>query len=226
MADLFRLDIRTENSEQAVAVTGLLAIWLAAGWEELDAGPNILIFRIYAERKDFLEQLQRQLKLAPPGVKCEIAEIKKQDWTASWQEFFTPVKCGKRFVALPPWLSREDFGKRIKIIIEPASAFGTGHHATTALCLTALSELLDEGAIREGQTFLDLGCGSGILGIGAALSGLSGIGVDNDVLAVENALRNRAMNSAASLRLHCGSLEQAAGKHYDLIMANTCRNRL
>lgn len=220
MAELHRLDILAKDENEIAAVTGLLAVWLAAGWEEIAQSDGGLVFRTHAENREFLENLARQLKLAAPGVGCVFSDIQERNWGEAWREFFTPVECGDRFVALPPWLANANFGDRIKIIIEPASAFGTGHHATTALCLTALSDLLDAGACKAGQSFLDLGCGSGILGIGAALSGMHGLGLDNDILAIENALQNRALNGAEDLELQCGSLELATGRRFGLVMAN------
>lgn len=218
MPDLHRLDIRTHGNAPAVML--ILAQSLAAGWEEQDLPEGGTLFRAHAERKDFLENLREEIQAAVTDAEFEFEVIEEQDWMNSWRDFFTPVQCGSRFVVLPPWLADEDYGKLAKIIIDPASAFGTGHHESTCLCLGALSGLLDDGILSKGQTFLDLGCGSGVLGLAACLSGLVGLGVDTDILAMENARKNRELNKVDRLDLACGSLEKAQPLSCDLVMAN------
>lgn len=113
-----------------------------------------------------------------------------------------------------------DFPGRTPVLIEPKSAFGTGHHATTALCLGVVSDLLDQGRIASGQTFLDLGTGSGVLGIACCKSGLSGLGLDIDPLAVDNALENRELNQVRGFDAALGGIEAAVGHSFDLVLAN------
>ena len=218
MGKLFRLDIGAKAETDIIA--GLLSGEVSGGWEELAVDGGKTIFRIHAERPEFLERLRDRIAVFVPDAEFEFSELPEQNWVDSWKEFFTPVECGKRFVVLPPWLAGADFGKRIKILIEPASAFGTGHHASSALCLGALDTLLESGKLEKGQKFLDLGCGSGILGLAAALTGLNGMGIDNDILAIDNAQKNRRLNGVENLELFCGSVEKARSGAYDLIMAN------
>ena len=108
------------------------------------------------------------------------------------------------------------------ILIEPKSAFGTGHHATTALCLRVVSDLLEAGRLQQGQHFLDLGTGSGVLGIGCCKFGLTGEGLDIDPLAVDNAVENRALNAIApeNFTVAEGSIDAVTGKQFDLVLAN------
>ena len=99
-------------------------------------------------------------------------------------------------------------------------AFGTGHHATTALCLECISALHGGGRLGEQTRFLDLGTGSGILGIGCAKLGASGMGIDNDPVALENAEENVRINGVEDkVRLVLGSIDQAEGP-FDLVVAN------
>ena len=186
----------------------------ANGW--LDEGGRIyLVFSI--------EKIAAALDRSPMIVKTALSELEETDWLAAWRQFFTPVCCGNHFVVLPPWLAdTQDFPGRTPILIEPKSAFGTGHHATTALCLRVVSDLLEAGRLQQGQHFLDLGTGSGVLGIGCCKFGLTGEGLDIDPLAVDNAVENRALNAIApeNFTVAEGSIGAVAGKQFDLVLAN------
>ena len=165
----------------------------------------------------------RDRKQTVPAAESALSELEETDWLAAWRQFFTPVCCGNHFVVLPPWLAdTQDFPGRTPILIEPKSAFGTGHHATTALCLRVVSDLLEAGRLQEGQHFLDLGTGSGVLGIGCCKFGLTGEGLDIDPLAVDNAVENRALNAIApeNFTVAEDSIGAVTGKQFDLVLAN------
>lgn len=197
-------------------ITGLLTLEVNFGWQEQSLANGDCVWQVHCENRDFLESLAKKIGEISRESECELREVENRDWTSAWREFFTPVKAGN-FVVLPPWL--EDGGKN-EIVIEPKSAFGTGHHETTVLCLKALSNLLDEGTIKEGQTFLDLGCGTGVLGIACDKSGLVGLGLDIDPLAVENAEENILLNKIHNFKISQGSICDVAGQKFDLILAN------
>lgn len=221
-AALFRLEIVAEE-EDFDRVSGLLALGAPFGWEEESVAGGETHFVIHCESGDHLRRLRDEILTAAPQAVATLQAVERQDWLAAWRQFFTPVTCGSRFVVLPPWLAGEErYPGRIPILIEPKSAFGTGHHATTALCLRVLSDLLDAGRVGAGQSFLDLGTGSGILGIGCAKSGLMGLGLDIDPLAVDNARENRALNGVpeAAFEIAEGSVAEAAGRSFDLVLAN------
>ena len=176
---------------------------------------------MHCEQEDFLQKFRESVSRAAPETRCTLEALEAQDWLSAWRQFFTPVCCGSRFVVLPPWLAESpDFPGRTPVLIEPKSAFGTGHHATTALCLGVVSDLLDQGRIASGQTFLDLGTGSGVLGIACCKSGLSGLGLDIDPLAVDNALENRELNQVRGFDAALGGIEAAVGRSFDLVLAN------
>lgn len=220
MDTLFRLDILAEEADFDL-LAGHLALHAVYGWEEESLPTGQMLFRLHCEQEDWLVQLQNTLRAVAPAARYVLERVEAQDWLAAWRQFFTPVPCGSRFVVLPPWLAdTKDFPGRTPILIEPKSAFGTGHHATTALCLSVVSELLDSGRIRAGQSFLDLGTGSGVLGIGCCKSGLHGLGLDIDPLAVDNAVENRALNKVEGFELATGSVDGAAGRCFDLVLAN------
>ena len=222
MKTIHRLEIVVAESDYDCA-TGLLALEVPFGWEEQSLPTGETRFRVHCEQKDFLERLQLLLKQTVPAAESALSEQEETDWLAAWRQFFTPVCCGNHFVVLPPWLAdTPDFPGRTPILIEPKSAFGTGHHATTALCLRVVSDLLEAGRLQQGQHFLDLGTGSGVLGIGCCKFGLTGEGLDIDTLAVDNALENRALNAIApeSFTVAEGSIGAVAGKQFDLVLAN------
>lgn len=222
MKTIHRLEIVVAESDYDCA-TGLLALEVPFGWEEQSLPTGETRFRVHCEQKDFLERLQQLLKQTVPAAESALSELEETDWLAAWRQFFTPVCCGNHFVVLPPWLADpQDFPGRTPILIEPKSAFGTGHHATTALCLRVVSDLLEAGRLQQGQHFLDLGTGSGVLGIGCCKFGLTGEGLDIDPLAVDNAVENRALNAITpeNFTVAEGSIGAVAGKQFDLVLAN------
>lgn len=140
--------------------------------------------------------------------------IHDQDWLAEWKKYWKPVEIG-RFIIAAPWHEVEDDGGLI-VRIEPNMAFGTGTHETTQLCLAAIDE-----HYKAGQSFLDVGTGTGILAIAAAMiSDGSGriAGIDIDPEAVEIARTNAELNGV-DIELSAGSVEVADGS-FDVVCAN------
>lgn len=218
--DLVRLDILADE-EQYDTVTGLLVRIVSYGWEEDSLPTGETRFRVHCDNAIVRENLLSALRAWLPGLEVEESAVPRQDWTVAWREFFTPVRAG-RFLVLPPWLVDSTPAEgRQAIVIEPKSAFGTGHHNTTVLCLEAITGLLDSGRLAAGQRFFDVGTGSGILGIACCLNGLSGLGSDIDPVAVDNALENVAINKVAdAFRILPGSAEAGEGEAFDLVIAN------
>lgn len=210
----------TTAAGQCDLVQGQLSLAVNFGWEEQALVEGGTIFAIYNENRDFLANLAKVIIDQCPGAEAELRAVDNKDWTSAWREFFTPVECGSRFVILPPWLAHFEHSTRKQVIIEPKTAFGTGHHASTRLCLAALSDLLDAGKVKRNGWFLDLGCGTGVLGIAACKAGMDGTGLDIDPLAIANARENRELNEATRLELLKGGLEKVRKEKFDLIMAN------
>lgn len=157
-------------------------------------------------------------------LEAELSSIREEDWANNWKQYFKPLKIGEKLVIKPSWESLEDEGERIILEIDPASSFGTGQHHTTRLCL----ELLEK-SLNKGDELLDMGCGSGILSIGAMLLGAeSAVAVDIEenaaATAMENALKNNI--SPESYRTYYGNiltddkLADEIDKKYDIITAN------
>ena len=119
--------------------------------------------------------------------------IEEEDWSSSWKQYWQPQMVGDRFLINPAWLPLPKKSDRLIIRLDPGVAFGTGTHATTQLCLEALEMRLDGTA--ESVRLADIGCGSGILSVGAVLLGATQVyAVDIDPLAVETTRISTQMN--------------------------------
>ena len=123
----------------------------------------------------------------------EYFELKREDWAEVWKQFFPVLKLSEHLIVKPTWREYETRPGDCVIEIDPGMSFGTGQHATTAFCLRML-----EKHAGEGGSFLDAGCGSGILAIGAAKLGYAPVRAfdfDPDAVAVAN--ENFALNGLA-----------------------------
>lgn len=159
-------------------------------------------------------------RLSAEGIsfKIETDGCSEEDWADKWKAFFKPTPVGERLFVRPVWIDDYDSGDRVVLNIEPGAAFGTGTHETTRLCLETLDKI-----VKEGDTVLDIGCGSGILAIASMLLGASeGFGVDIDPLAVKTAAENGKMNGLdePELQFVCGDLADKVTKKYDVVVAN------
>jgi ribosomal protein L11 methyltransferase len=124
------------------------------------------------------------------AIEVVCRDLVEDNWEIAWRQFFKPRRIGKRFVVRPTWEEFESGPGDLVIVLDPGQAFGTGDHPTTRLCL----ELM-EGIEIEGRHVLDIGCGSGILSVGACLLGAKHVlGIDIDPIAVEVAKENRELN--------------------------------
>ena len=148
----------------------------------------------------------------------ELDEVAEQDWVRLTQSQFDPIRVNERLWIVPSWHAAPDAGA-INLVLDPGLAFGTGSHPTTFLCLQWLTETL-----HGGETLLDYGCGSGILGIAAAkLGARSVLGVDIDDNAL-TAARNNAASNGVTLDLR-HSKEQL-DEVFDIVVANILTNPL
>ena len=208
-------------------VTGLLYMHTPWGWQDDGLKDGQRRLTVHFDRPEQSAETEAALVAACPGLTVETVSVDNADWTSAWKKYFTPIPIGSRFVVLPSWLKDEQWEAQ-PILIEPKMAFGTGHHQTTALCLGALDRLATEGVLGAGKSFLDLGTGSGILGIAAAKLGLCGLGYDIDPVAIDNARENAALNQVeAQLELGVGSIDAIPQeRRFDCILANILANPL
>jgi len=147
--------------------------------------------------------------------------IKDENWMAAWKEHYKPIPIGKKLLVLPAWLESE-YPDRIAVRIDPSMAFGTGTHPTTRLCMQAI-----ETYLKPGQNVIDVGCGSGILSIAAALLGSGEIlAVDIDNASVVSTKENATANGVLEkIETGLGSVTEVKNglfsrKHAPLVVAN------
>lgn len=147
------------------------------------------------------------------AIKMEYKMVEKEniDWIKTYQDSIEPIEAGK-FYIFPSWYEpKEDF---INIKIDPALAFGSGHHATTFSCLEAISDY-----VVAGLSVIDVGCGSGILGLACKKLGANVELCDTDPLSVESCKENFELNEENYNKLWEGSIDKAKAT-YDIVIAN------
>ena len=187
---------------------------LPVGYEEIENG-----FIVRSEEsletvswgvEQFCEALS---KATGEQVECELdlSKEKNEDWIAKYQQSITPVEIDKFYIH-PTWEKEKE--NYINIAIDPALAFGTGHHPTTATCLKAIATY-----VQQGDEVIDVGCGSGILSIAAMKLGAVVDGCDTDGVSVQNAIQNAVLNDVSFHNIWEGSIQQAE-KKYDIVIAN------
>jgi len=128
-----------------------------------------------------------------PSLKTEI--ISDPNWGEEWKKYFKPVRVSNNIIVKPTWERYSPSSRDIVIEIDPGMAFGTGQHASTRMCIQAVEDIILKNRLIKNWKVLDVGCGTGILGITAAKLGAQDvIGVDTDKKAVEIARENAAIN--------------------------------
>lgn len=149
--------------------------------------------------------------------------VEDSDWENNWREYYKPIDVGEKLVVVPEWEEAPQDG-RLPLRLDPGLIFGTGSHATTRMCLAALEKFS-----KPGVRVLDLGCGSGILGIGALILGCdSCLGVDIDPKAPDVVMSNAALNGIGADKMTAwagdiiadASLRARIGGGYQLVLAN------
>jgi ribosomal protein L11 methyltransferase len=145
----------------------------------------------------------------------------EEDWLEQWKRDFKPLRVGKHLVVTPTWEDvQRGQGDRV-IRIDPGQAFGTGHHETTRLCLEWLESWAETEGGGSSKSLLDVGTGSGILAIAAALLGFDRIlALDNDPQAIHVARENLVLNGVTDrIELRAGDVD-AVESRYEVVLAN------
>jgi len=160
--------------------------------------------------EQFCEALQKALN-ETIEIECTQTEQKNNDWVEEYQNSILPLSIDKFYIH-PTWC--EPNPELINIEIDPALAFGTGHHPTTASSIRAIGKY-----VKSGDEFLDVGCGSGILSIAAMKLGAKVDACDTDPVSVENSILNAKLNEEKFNKIWKGS-SSAVDKKYDMVVAN------
>ncbi|NCB50471.1 MAG: 50S ribosomal protein L11 methyltransferase [Clostridia bacterium] len=158
------------------------------------------------------------------GIEPETDIVDDADWQDNWKQYYKPVEVGETLLILPQWEPIPPESDKRLLRLDPGLAFGTGSHATTRMCLCAL-----EDAAANEKFVLDIGCGSGILGIGALVLGCAFVaGCDIDSNAPRISMENAKLNGISEMVfqifqgdiLSDAPLRETLGKGYDIVLAN------
>ena len=179
----------------------------------------------YIQESQFSEDLMNDtlenVKLIFDNFNYTITTIEDKNWNAEWEKNFEPIHISEECRIRAPFHSSEPKYK-YEIIIEPKMSFGTGHHATTALMM---KQILDFDF--SNKEVLDMGCGTGVLGILASLKNAKNVyAVDIDNWSFENTIENAERNNIKNISIKKGDASLLVGKHFDVILANINRNIL
>ena len=186
---MLRLALRVRREDAELVLAELLEL-APSGVEELDIDLDTVEYAVYGSPGELPEL--PDLRAAAGGALIDVHTTEvADDWADRWREFHKPLVLGDRLAVRPPWEPPQ--ATSLDIVIDPGRAFGTGAHPTTRLCLELLLDLP-----AGGGPAIDLGCGSGVLAIAAALLGHAPVlALDYDQLAVDATIENAAANGVA-----------------------------
>ncbi len=179
-----------------------------------------------AEGKAQLEEIKKAVsELELENTMFHTENMKDEDWSENWKQYFKPLEIGKKVLIVPEWEENVPETDRVKFVINPGVSFGTGSHESTKMCIEEI-----EKALSAGDSVLDLGCGSGILSVIALLLGAKdAAAVDIDPMAVETAYSNLALNNLPKDIYHgyAGDIttdkqlcQKLSERKYDIVLAN------
>jgi ribosomal protein L11 methyltransferase len=181
---VIRLALRVRREDAEIALAELLEL-APSGVEEVDLG-DVVEYAVYGPPGELPALPDLEAAAGDALVEVRTTEV-ADDWADRWRAFHKPIVVGDRLHVRPPWHdARTDIDE---VVIDPGQAFGTGAHDTTRLCLELLCEL------QPGGSFVDLGCGSGVLAIAAAKLGWAPVlGVDHELESVAATQDNARAN--------------------------------
>lgn len=178
--------------------------------------PKVTFYLEESEER-LARELESAVKEAFPEAELRISAEDDSQWKDKWKEFFKPARISEKIVVKPTWERYVKEEGDVVIEIDPGMAFGTGTHETTSLCLKLIEKYM-----KTGDKVLDVGCGSGILSVGAALLGAGEVlAVDIDPEAVKVSEENVMLNGCGEkIKARYGNLVEGIDFKADLIAAN------
>lgn len=235
------LKVPTEFTDEAAAIANMAVPYgiyiedysdLEKGAEEIahidlidedliNSDRNHSVIHIYISKENNIAESTEYLKERLNGcnIPFEFGEstISEEEWENNWKQFFKCTEIGNRLCIRPCWEEYDNKENRKVLSIDPGAAFGTGTHATTSMCLQVLDEI-----VKQDDTVLDIGSGSGILSIAAVLLGAeNAVGVDIDPVAVKVATENAKINNMSDKTKYLvGNLNDKIKEKYSIVVAN------
>ena len=201
----------------------LYALMAQIGFEGFVEGDDDI--QAYIDEESYVAEELNQLidELAAVNIKVQYRfhRAEDQNWNEEWEKKFDPVIIDEGVLIRAPF--HDSSGDlECTLVIEPKMSFGTGHHHTTKLMIREMGNHL-----LEGKRILDMGCGTGVLGIYACKKGAARVlGVDNDQWAYENSLENVKRNGATAMDVRLGDVGVLYMEKFHMILANITRNTL
>ena len=188
--------------------------------EAIEESDNSFIIRTYQDINAIQEQLQEYANnlenIMGEKIHLEFEKqvLQNQDWIAKYRDSIQPIECGKYYIH-PSWFEAKK--DKINLIVDPALAFGSGHHGSTFGCLEALSKM-----DLEGKRLLDVGCGSGILSLAAKKSGANVWCCDTDEVAIIATKDNMQKNGVVLDKVFLGTIDKITSEKgsFDVVVAN------
>lgn len=188
--------------------------------EAIEESDNSFIIRTYQDINAIQEQLQEyannleNIMAEKIHLEFEKQVLQNQDWIAKYRDSIQPIECGRYYIH-PSWFEAKK--DKINLIVDPALAFGSGHHGSTFGCLEALSKI-----DLEGKRLLDVGCGSGILSLAAKKSGANVWCCDTDEVAIIATKDNMQKNGVVLDKVFLGTIDKITSEKgsFDVVVAN------
>jgi ribosomal protein L11 methyltransferase len=214
------IEIRVEYQQAPEDWAPYLALFQTFGISNTTQfdNPPAIIGYLYESpsTEDLIKQIEIEF-LEKGATQVLLNRVPEEDWSNAWREFFKPKRIGKHWLIQPSWEPAQPLPTDRVITLDPGQAFGTGEHATTAMCLQLL-ETID----LTDKLIADIGCGSGILSVASCLAGAKEVcAVDSDEVAVDVALQNAEMNQVDyQTLLGAGFDVLSSERTFDLVISN------